>query len=91
MKPSPSRRWLRPKKKEKPSKPEGRYIFDIGSKHYELDGRYVQDAESPSDDRLRWVANAAFEQDYPLADKLARQQPLPTRKKSAVLEIHPAR
>lgn len=59
MKPSPSRRWLRPKKKEKPSKPEGRYIFDIGSKHYELDGRYVQDAESPSDDRLRWIANAA--------------------------------
>jgi hypothetical protein len=49
------RRWLRPKK-EKPSKPEGRYIFDIGSKHYELEGRFVQDAESPSDDGLRWIA-----------------------------------
>jgi hypothetical protein len=44
--------------KPKPGTPGGEWTFTWGGKHYVLSGRYIQDATSPSDDGLRWIASS---------------------------------
>jgi hypothetical protein len=42
--------------KPKPGTPGGEYNFTWRGKAYSLPGKFVQDAESASDDGLRWIA-----------------------------------